>query len=43
MPRLLNLDVMANPLNWATVFLMCAFGAILIGLVFPEPAASDAG
>ncbi len=39
MPRLINVDLLANPLNWATVFLMCVFGAVLIALVFPEPAA----
>jgi hypothetical protein len=35
--RLLNTEIMAEPLNWVTVFVMCLFGAALLAIVFPEP------
>lgn len=33
---MLNLDLMANPLNWITVFVMCAFALILLSLLTPQ-------
>jgi hypothetical protein len=34
--RLLNTELISNPLNWATVALMCLFAAVLLALIFPE-------
>ncbi|HEY1881104.1 MAG TPA: hypothetical protein VGG68_14350 [Caulobacteraceae bacterium] len=36
MDRYLNLGLMAHPLNWATIVLMCAFALVLLHLVAPE-------
>jgi hypothetical protein len=36
MPKLLNLDLMREPLNWIIVFLMCAFALIALGMIFPQ-------
>jgi hypothetical protein len=33
-----NTEVMREPLNWLTVFLMCAFALLFIGLIFPDQA-----
>ena len=32
----INLDLMRNPLNWATVFLMCLFALVLLALLAPQ-------
>lgn len=34
--QLLNLDLMKEPLNWVTIFLMCLFALFLLHLTFPE-------
>lgn len=34
--RFLNMDLIGNPLNWVTVFLMLAFGLILLSLFQPS-------
>lgn len=34
--QLLNLDVLRQPLNWLTVFLMCSFALIALSLIAPE-------
>lgn len=36
MPALINLDLLKSPLNWITVFLMVAFGLVLLAMVAPE-------
>lgn len=35
-PRLINTDLIKNPYNWIVVFLMCLFGLVFLGLVFPQ-------
>jgi hypothetical protein len=42
MDRILNLDLMAQPLNWLTVTLMCAFALLLLALLSPAPARAEA-
>lgn len=32
----LNFDLMKNPLNWVTVFLMCTFALVLLSLLAPQ-------
>lgn len=38
MENFLNLPMMAHPLNWITVFLMCALALMLLALLSPAPA-----
>lgn len=38
--NLINWDIIRQPLNWATVFLMVMFALIFVALVFPEPSQS---
>jgi hypothetical protein len=33
-----NLELLAHPLNWLTVFLMCLMGVMLLGMLSPEDA-----
>jgi hypothetical protein len=35
--RFINLDLLKNPLNWATVVIMIAFGLLLLAIVSPQP------
>jgi hypothetical protein len=35
MDRFLNLPLMAHPLNWVTIFLMCALALMLLALISP--------
>lgn len=37
MDNFLNLELMAHPLNWITVFLMCVLALMLLALVSPAP------
>lgn len=34
--RFLNLGILKEPLNWLTVFLMCAFALVLLYLIAPQ-------
>ena len=34
---LLNLDLLREPYNWITVFLMCVFALALLAMIFPPP------
>lgn len=34
--KLINLELMASPYNWATVFLMLLFGFMLVALISPQ-------
>lgn len=36
MDRFINFAIIKQPLNWVTVFLMCAFALILLHLIFPQ-------
>lgn len=36
MPRIINVQLISNPYNWATVIIMALFGLILLALVLPE-------
>ena len=36
MSKFLNLELLSNPYNWITVFLMCAFALILLTLIAPQ-------
>lgn len=38
MDKFLNLAILKEPLNWITVFLMCAFALVLLYLLFPQAA-----
>lgn len=38
MDSVLNLELMAHPFNWLTVFLMCALALMLLALLSPAPA-----
>lgn len=42
MNRFLNLEIMGNPLNWATVFLMCLIALTALCLIAPEAGDSQA-
>jgi hypothetical protein len=33
---LINTEIMAHPLNWLTVFLMCGFALVLLALLVPD-------
>jgi hypothetical protein len=43
MDRFLNLDLMKQPLNWLTVFLMCALALMLLAILSPPPAEAPSG
>jgi hypothetical protein len=36
MDKVLNLELLAHPLNWLTVFLMCLMGLMLLAMLSPE-------
>lgn len=36
MGKFLNLGILANPLNWVTVVVMCLFGLLLLQMIAPE-------
>ena len=37
--RLINTEILSEPLNWVTVPLMVAFGLVLLWIIAPEPGA----
>jgi len=39
--QLLNTDIMSNPLNWVTVFLMCLIALTALALIAPLPPTSS--
>jgi hypothetical protein len=38
MDRIINVQLMRNPFNWLTVYLMVMFGALAVKYLFPAPA-----
>lgn len=34
--KLINTELLANPLNWITVYLMVAFGALAVTLIWSQ-------
>jgi hypothetical protein len=41
MDKIINLDLMKNPFNWFTVYLMVMFGALAVKFLFPQQPAAD--
>ncbi len=37
MDKFVNFDLLRNPLNWATVVIMIAFGVLLLAVIAPQP------